>query len=147
MSDPRPSKAPKVLTIIGLVVFFAGVIVARVLRRDDPELATDVGDTIKTLGTVLASLGGSLPIPELLRRALGTGGSKVLMALLIGGVLTAGSALPGCGGSQYVARERAYVEWKQGPPCWFAVRLDDEKAEPSVTVKAPLACPAKQVNP
>lgn len=111
----EPAKQVGRLTILGILIFFAGAILARVLRvppgtLGDTELAGDVGDLVKTLGIVLASFGGPLPIPEALKRLLGSGGSKVLMALLVGGVLTAGSTLPGC-----ALLERRQVECTEPP--------------------------------
>jgi len=150
--QPTPIVPPAngwVFTLVGLLTFFVGVVLARVLKSpDDPTVGADVGDIVKTFGAVLMSLGGPLPLVDVLRRSLGGPGARVLTALVVGGVLAAGSILPGCGGSQYVARDRAIVDWWPGPPCHVEVRLDDPLSEPVVTVDAPSACePAPQQTP
>lgn len=145
---PTPAAAPprlsdRLITITGLLLFVAGLIVARVLRLPegapgDHELAGDLGDLLKSFGVVIASIGGALPVPDLLKRLVGAGGGKVLLALIAGGALAAGSILPGCG-STYQAQRRAVVDWWPGPPCHLEVRLDGER-KPVVTVDAPEAC-------
>lgn len=145
---PTPAAAPprlsdRLITVLGLVIFAAGLVVARALKlppdaKGDHELAGDLGDILKSFGVVIASIGGALPVPGLLKRLVGAGGGKVLLALIAGGVLAAGSVLPGCG-STYQAERRAVVDWTPGPPCHLEVRLDDD-TRPVVTVDAPEAC-------
>ncbi len=145
---PTPAAAPprlsdRLITITGLLLFVAGLIVARVLRLPDGapgdhELAGDLGDIIKSFGVVIASIGGALPVPDLLKRLVGAGGGKVLLALLVGGVLAAGSVLPGCG-STYQAERVAHLDWTPTPKCHLEVRLDEDP-RPVVTVDAPEAC-------
>lgn len=145
---PTPAAAPprlsdRLITITGLLLFVAGLIVARVLRLPDGapgdhELAGDLGDILKSFGVVIASIGGALPVPDLLKRLVGAGGGKVLLALLMGGVLAAGSVLPGCG-STYQAERVAHLDWTPTPKCHLEVRLDEDP-RPVVTVDAPEAC-------
>ena len=145
---PTPAAAPRrlsdrLITITGLLLFVAGLIVARVLRLadgapGDHELAGDLGDILKSFGVVIASIGGALPVPDLLKRLVGAGGGKVLLALLMGGVLAAGSVLPGCG-STYQVERVAHLDWTPTPKCHLEVRLDEDP-RPVVTVDAPEAC-------
>lgn len=91
----------RLITLSGLLIFLAGLVIARVLevppgQPGDAELGADLGDIFKSFGIVVASLGGALPVPDALRRLLGAGGSKVVAVLVAGGVLAAGSILPGC---------------------------------------------------
>ena len=149
-TPPQPQPAPKkptgleiAITVLGLLLFVAGLICARALRiapeeKGDHELASDIGDTLKAFGVALSAFGAPLPLSAMLRGLAGTGGGRVLTALLLGGVLAAGSVLTGCG-STYQAERVAHVDITPGPPCHVEVTLDDD-AKPVVTVDAPRAC-------
>lgn len=137
----------RLITLCGLVLFFSGMVIARLLKHsDDPGLGDDLGDIFKSFGVVIASLGGALPVPDVLKRLLGAGGAKVLTMLVVGGLFSAGS-LMGCAGSQYAAERKADLDWTPGPPCHIEVHLDGQR-KPAVTVDAPEACePAPDVCP
>lgn len=137
-----PANPPKVsvLTLIGVVVFFAGAVVARLIHNpDDLSAGADVGDTIKALGMLLASFGGPLPIPEILRRVLGSGGAKLLMGLLVGGLLVGGSmVVPGCGTVRIDSPEPVALSVDSGPPC--AIVAQDHAGETVLSFTAPGTC-------
>lgn len=96
--DPQPkSRGSGAITILGLLLFVAGLVIARAVRpEDDPELGADIGDILKSFGTALTAVGGPVPLVDLLKRALGTGGAKTLSFALVGGALTLLSLLGGC---------------------------------------------------
>ena len=86
-----------VITIVGLLLFVAGLVVARAVRTEsDPHLGADIGDILKSFGAALAAVGGPVPLVEWLRRGLGTGGATTLSFALVGGALTLLSLLGGC---------------------------------------------------
>ena len=142
-SPKKPTGLEIAITVLGLLLFVAGLVCARALRiapeeEGDHELAGDIGDTLKAFGVALTAFGAPLPLTSVLKGLAGAGASRVLTALILGGVLAAGSILPGCG-STYQAERVAHVDITPGPPCHVEVTLDDD-AKPVVTVDAPRAC-------
>lgn len=117
----------RLITLCGLVLFFGGMIIARLLKHsDDPGLGDDLGDLFKSFGVVVASLGGALPVPEVLKRLLGAGGAKVLAALVLGGLFSAGS-LMGCATSDSGRTLRLHLhnDPSRAPPaCLYELTID-----------------------
>ena len=123
---PAPTRVP-VITVIGILVFALGAVLARVLRTDaDPTLGEDVGEIVRGLGVLLASFGGALP--PAFAGVLGRGGGKALTALIVAGALAAVSAVtPGCAALQrreVHARTAPTVIVDDGPPCTVHVIAD-----------------------
>lgn len=129
-SAPATKTSDRLLTMLGLLLFVAGLIITRLLRDEqDPGLGADIGDILKSFGAVLAAIGGSLPIPELIRRGVGAGGGKVLVTLIAGGILSAGALLGGCGllGAREIVAERSVqFDVQRGPPCIVKVLADGD---------------------
>lgn len=128
-TEPLPAVRPpsKLLTLVGLLIFLAGLIVARVLRDSDASLATDLGDILKAFGVVVASMGGPLPIPDALKRSLGAAGSKLLAVLVAGGILSVGSLLGGCATSdsgQTLRFRLANDPARAKPACLYELAID-----------------------
>lgn len=102
VSSPEPQKTPEkrgsgAITIVGLLLFVAGLVVARAVHPEsDPHLGTDIGDILKSFGAALAAVGGPVPLVDWLRRGLGSGGAKILAAGTLGGALALLSLLGGC---------------------------------------------------
>lgn len=141
-APPAKPTPISVLTLIGVLVFFGGAVLARVLHSDtDPALGGDVGDTVKALGMLLASFGGPLPVPDLLRRLLGPAGGKILMALLVGGTLVAGSVItPGCSSAPVILDDDKPITLAvdSGPPCKIVGQHTD--GETAIQYTAPGTC-------
>ncbi|MCC6625405.1 MAG: hypothetical protein IT385_29440 [Deltaproteobacteria bacterium] len=123
-----PKLADRIITVVGILLFVSGLVVARIFRdAPDAHLGADLGDILKSFGTALAAIGGALPIPEFLRRLAGAGGGKALVAIVAGGLLSAGSLLGGCSFAREIRAERSVdFQVERGPPCIVKVLADGD---------------------
>lgn len=135
----------RLITLCGLLLFLAGLVIARVLKvppgqPGDADLAGDLGDIFKSFGIVVASLGAALPVPDALKRLLGASGSKIVAVLVAGGLLAAGSVLPGCATSDSGAKLafRLRPDPHRPPPaCLYVLEIDGRELHKGSVAECP----------